>query len=114
MRIYYIFCGIKGNGGFQNKKRTRSFEKKNAVLFPKNQPFFSKERVFSPKKKIGRFRLFFFSRSKEQNKIRFSRMGKKRNMSAVAAKEQTEAGKGSGSRTTGPQLLTLDSFWLLR
>ena len=34
-------------------------------------------------------------------------MDKKRNMSAVAAKEQTEAGKGSGSRTTGPQLLAL-------
>ena len=34
-------------------------------------------------------------------------MGKKRNIIAVAAKEQIEDGKGRGSRTTGPQLLAL-------
>ena len=34
-------------------------------------------------------------------------MGKKRNVSAVAAKEQIEAGKGRGSRKAGPQLLAL-------
>jgi hypothetical protein len=56
-------------GGFQNLKKTRSFEKKNAVLFPKNLAFFSKERVLGFKKKersISAVLFFSFKRTEQK------------------------------------------------